>query len=188
MVVIMLSQTLTANQATSNDVIITANYKGVTTFVNVSVAASTIDISTDSTIGISGISNQIYTGSTFVPVITISRSGSALTLNNDYEVTYTNSTNAGTASISINGKGNYAGTVNKTFNITAKSIESVSVDSISDVWYTGAELLLAKQKSIDLTWDKVSCANGYEIYRYNDSKKKYVKIGTSSQRNLNKQQ
>ena len=68
-----------------------------------------------------------YTGSEFKPLVAvntgtptsgiyISDSKAALTAN-DFTVSYSNNTNAGTASVTITGKGNYTGLVTRTFTI-----------------------------------------------------------------------
>lgn len=58
-------------------------------------------------------SSKEYTGSAVCPAVTISGLSDS-----DYEVSYQNNTNTGTASVLIKGKGNYTGTVRKTFKIT----------------------------------------------------------------------
>lgn len=45
---------------------------------------------------------------------------------------------------------------------------------------TSLKLVSATTKSVKLKWKKVTGANGYQIYRYNPSKKKFVKIKTTS--------
>lgn len=62
-----------------------------------SVASVTVD----------AIPAQTYTGSAITPAITVQDGGRILTLNADYTVVYTNNTNAGTATVTITGKGNY---------------------------------------------------------------------------------
>ena len=54
----------------------------------------------------------------------------------DYNLTYTNNTASGTANIFIHGQGNFAGTVQKTFEITA-SIEGAVVD-VPEVYFDAA--------------------------------------------------
>lgn len=58
-----------------------------------------------------------YTGSMLKPVVTIAGLEEGI----DYEVAYTNNINVGTATVTITGKGNYKGTIIKTFTITPKS-------------------------------------------------------------------
>lgn len=87
---------------------------------------------------ISGISNKTYNGSAQTQKITVKANGTTLKEGTDYSVSYKNNTNAGTATVTITGKGNYAGTVDKTFQIAKVSINGASVSGITDKTYTGS--------------------------------------------------
>ena len=87
---------------------------------------------------ISGISNKTYNGSAQTQKITVKVNGTTLKEGTDYSVSYKNNTNAGTATVTITGKGNYAGTVDKTFQIAKVSINGASVSGITDKTYTGS--------------------------------------------------
>ena len=61
----------------------------------------------------------------------------------DYAVTYANNTAAGTATVTITGKGNYIGETEVTFEIVQKDIagdEGFTMDPIPDQTYTGGEI------------------------------------------------
>lgn len=60
--------------------------------------------------------NFVYDGKAKTPQITVKINGEALS-SEYYDVTYTNNSKAGTATITITGKGNYKGTNTKTFEI-----------------------------------------------------------------------
>ena len=67
---------------------------------------------------ISGINaSYTYTGKALTPVPTVKLGTALLKANIDYTVAYVSNTNKGTATITITGKGNYTGTLNKTFKI-----------------------------------------------------------------------
>lgn len=66
------------------------------------------------------VSSAIYTGSAIKPSVTVTCAFKTLKSGTDYTVTYKNNKNIGKASIVISGKGNYTGTITKTFNITVK--------------------------------------------------------------------
>ena len=55
----------------------------------------------------------------------------------DYEVSYSENVNAGTATVTITGKGNYTGTV--TLNFTIKPAQIPAVGDIADVTYNGRD-------------------------------------------------
>ncbi|MCD7840248.1 MAG: glycoside hydrolase family 25 protein [Erysipelotrichaceae bacterium] len=70
----------------------------------------------DSKISISQTS-YTYDGNAKKPIVTVVDGTTTLTKDTDYTVTYSNNTNAGSASITISGIGIYSGTVTKTFTI-----------------------------------------------------------------------
>lgn len=76
------------------------------------------------------ISNMlyVYTGAEIKPVATIKYNGVTLTEGTDYELTYANNVNVGTASVVANGKGEYTGSIATPFVITAKSITDNAKD------------------------------------------------------------
>lgn len=76
-----------------------------------------IDMS-DENITVTGIHNTRYTGKKIVmSKLAVQAGGRTLIPGTDYTVSYKNNLNPGTAEITIAGKGNYTGTVVKTFNI-----------------------------------------------------------------------
>ncbi len=84
------------------------------------------DGTTNFTISLSNTSVQ-YNGSAQTPTVTVTDGVKTLTNNTDYEVAYTNHVNVGTATVTVTGKGNYAGTKTTTFTITAKPLTETMV-------------------------------------------------------------
>ena len=66
---------------------------------------------------ISSISAKAYTGKEIKPTITVKDGSKTLKAGTDYEVTYANNKNVGKATVTITGKGDYSGSVTKTFLI-----------------------------------------------------------------------
>ena len=64
-----------------------------------------------------GILNKTYTGTAQTQNLTVKLGDKTLTNGTDYVLSYSNNINAGTATVTITGKGNYSGTVNKIFTI-----------------------------------------------------------------------
>lgn len=62
-----------------------------------------------------------YTGKPIDPKVTVQLNGKTLKKNVDYTLSYSNNTNVGTATVIIKGKGNYTGTISKTFNIVSSN-------------------------------------------------------------------
>ena len=65
-----------------------------------------------------------YSGSARKPSVTVKMGSKTLKQDTDYTVAYSNNINAGTATVTIKGKGDYKGSVKKKFTIKAKSVES----------------------------------------------------------------
>ena len=67
-----------------------------------------------------------YTGSACKPKVTVTDGSKTLTLNTDYAVRYIDNIEVGTASVKIAGKGDYTGSVTKTFTITEATTKDLS--------------------------------------------------------------
>lgn len=80
----------------------------------------------------------IYNGNAFEPKVTVTLNKEELVKNKDFEVTYKDNTNAGTASVTVKGIGNYKGEIVKEFTIQKANI-SVEIQEIEDVIYNGNE-------------------------------------------------
>ena len=76
---------------------------------------------------VSGTGNKVYTGSVIKPVPAVKVGGRTLKNGTDFTVSYKNNTEPGTATLSVTGKGNYSGSVSKTFKITATVFTGVQV-------------------------------------------------------------
>ena len=74
----------------------------------------------------------VYDGTPKTPDVSVIIGETTLTKDTDFTVDYSNNTDAGTATVTIIGKGDYAGTVNKSFTITAASLEYASITVTPD--------------------------------------------------------
>ena len=63
-----------------------------------------------------------YNGSAKEPAVTVKDGTTVLKSGTDYTAAYKNNTKAGTATVTIAGKGNYSGTVTKTFTLKPKAL------------------------------------------------------------------
>jgi len=106
------------------------------------------------------IADQIYTGSAVTPDVVIKNGTTVLVKDIDYTLTYTNNTALGTAIVTVTGKGKYAGMKIQSFNIVVEQVKNLRVST-------------RKATSLTLTWDIVSGADGYRIYKYDATTKKY---------------
>ena len=87
------------------------------------------------------IASQPYTGSAIEPTVTVNVGKKTLTAGTDYTVTYKDNTNVGTAKVIVTGKGNYTGSVETKFNITAKALTASMVWDIAAQTYTGSPIV-----------------------------------------------
>lgn len=80
----------------------------------------------------------VYTGSEHRPTVTVKDGDKTLTPGSEYSVSYTDNTNAGTATVTITGQGEYSGTTTKTFIIKPKPLteDMVFLSSTSYVYNT----------------------------------------------------
>ena len=86
---------------------------------------------------------KAYTGKALQPTVTVKAkvNGKTVTLkkSRDYTVTYKNNKNAGQATVTVKGKGNFTGTIKKTFTITKVKLKSAELKN-SSFTYTGNAL------------------------------------------------
>ena len=82
--------------------------------------------------------NVIYTGNKIMPEITVRAENKELSENIDYAIYCYNNVNIGTATVIIEGKGNYTGKIVKEFNIVSKSIKDIDIRiDLDNKCYTG---------------------------------------------------
>ena len=111
------------------------NYTGsVETKFNITAKALTANM-------VQPIASQSYTGSAIEPTVTVNVGKKTLTAGTDYTVTYKDNTNVGTAKVIVTGKGNYTGSVETKFNITAKALTASMVWDIAAQTYTGSPIV-----------------------------------------------
>jgi len=106
------------------------NYSGSVTAAY-TIAAAELD---DETASLSlEAAEYTYTGSAITPAVTVTDAdGNVLAEGTDYEVTYSNNTEAGTATVTVTGIGNYTGTMTANFTITEDSSSAVSDGTAAD--------------------------------------------------------
>ena len=95
---------------------------------------------------ISEIPDQTYCGWEITPEITVTLDGKTLVAGIDYDFSYSNNVEVGTATVTIMGINDYSGTKSATFNIVADApiikidIAGTNVAPIPDQTYTGAPI------------------------------------------------
>ena len=81
-------------------------------------------------------STYAYDGKAKKPGVTVKLNGKTLKNGTDYAVSYSNNTKVGTAKVTITGKGNYTGSVSKTYSIK-NNFKKATVSGISTKAFTG---------------------------------------------------
>ena len=84
-------------------------------------------------------STYAYDGKAKKPGVTVKLNGKTLKNGTDYTVSYSNNTKVGTAKVTITGKGNYTGSVSKTYSIK-NNFKKATVSGISTKAFTGKNI------------------------------------------------
>lgn len=79
--------------------------------------------------------SYIYTGAAIKPEVTVTIGDKTLVQDTDYTVTYSSNKNVGTATVTVEGTGDYTGTITLEFTITAKAISKATI-TLSPSGYT----------------------------------------------------
>ena len=114
--------------------------QGTITNTNVTYVKGTLSINPKnaSNLTINSISARTYNGSAQTPTVTVKDGTTTLTSGTHYTVDYSNNTNAGTATVTITGMGNYTGTKNASFTINPKNASNLTINSIAAQTYSGS--------------------------------------------------
>ena len=100
-----------------------ANYAAATATRNFTIVPKAISKATVENIG-----EQEFTGRTITPTVTV-KDGTVVLTDADYSVAYANNIDAGTANVTITGKGNYTGSTSVKFTIAQAAAPVVVDDS-----------------------------------------------------------
>ncbi len=140
------------NKITTGD-IVEVNYSADPVNVGTYTASITLDgkeISVTYSITAANISDAnvavggafTYDGTAKEPTdITVTLGEKTLTKDTDYTVSYSNNMNAGTATVTVTGKGNYSGTASGSFEIGRANLTDISVQQTGKLVYDGGEAL-----------------------------------------------
>ena len=117
-------------------------------------------------------STYAYDGKAKKPGVTVKLNGKTLKNGTDYTVSYSNNTKVGTAKVTITGKGNYTGSVSKTYSIK-NNFKKATVSGISTKAFTGKNIT----QSITVKYNGKTLKNGTD---YTVSYSNNKKIGTAT--------
>ena len=117
-------------------------------------------------------STYAYDGKAKTPSVNVKVNGKTLKKDTDYTVSYSNNTKVGTAKVTITGKGNYTGSVSKTYNIK-NNFKKATVSGISTKAFTGKNIT----QSITVKYNGKTLKNGTD---YTVSYSSNKNIGTAT--------
>ncbi len=117
-------------------------------------------------------STYAYDGKAKKPGVMVKLNGKTLKNGTDYTVSYSNNTKVGTAKVTITGKGNYTGSVSKTYSIK-NNFKKATVSGISTKAFTGKNIT----QSITVKYNGKTLKNGTD---YTVSYSNNKKIGTAT--------
>ena len=117
-------------------------------------------------------STYAYDGKAETPSVTVKVGGKTLKKDTDYTVSYSNNTKVGTAKVTITGKGNYTGSVSKTYSIK-NNFKKATVSGISTKAFTGKNIT----QSITVKYNGKTLKKGTD---YTVSYSNNKKVGTAT--------
>ena len=117
-------------------------------------------------------STYAYDGKAKKPGVTVKLNGKTLKNGTDYTVSYSNNTKVGTATVKITGKGNYTGSVSKTYSIK-NDFKKATVSGISTKAFTGKNIT----QNITVKYNGKTLKNGTD---YTVSYSSNKNIGTAT--------
>ena len=104
-----------------------------------------------------------YTNSPIIPEVSVTWNGTQLTENTDYTVNCTDNTNAGKATVTVSGKGNYTGTKTGSFTIAPAQLNDATVKVNGTYTYTGQAQTPASNDVVVTLGGKTVPSNQYTI-------------------------
>lgn len=91
---------------------------------------------------VSDVESVSFKGSNITPDVTVTLNEVVLNEGVDYDIVFSSNTNVGTASYTVTGKGDYFGSVTKTFEITAVDISGIVGDMVIEPQvFTGTQIM-----------------------------------------------
>ncbi|MCR4712675.1 MAG: cell wall-binding repeat-containing protein, partial [Clostridia bacterium] len=122
------------------------------------------------------VKNAVYNGAAQRPVV-VKDGDKTLEEGTDYTATYKKNKNVGTATVTVTGKGDYTGSITKTFKITPASVKKAKVSGLTAKTYTGAAIKPAPVVKLTLNGKVVTlkaCTDYTVTYKNN------TKVGTAT--------
>lgn len=111
-----------------------------------------------------------YTGSDICPVPEVIYNGIALVKDKDYILIYRDNKEAGTATVTVKGTGNYTGDISVKFTI---------VNNVPQLGKVSGIKATPAANTMKLEWSRLADAQGYIVYRYSTASHKWERLGST---------
>ena len=89
---------------------------------------------------VTGVMSKVYDGTPKTQSIAVTVNGVKLVEGSDFTVSYADNVNAGTARMTLRGRGRYVGTKEVSFAITPANLKAAAIAAISDQKHTGSAI------------------------------------------------
>ena len=116
----------TAATVKSGNTDVSENYEIVGGYGKLTITQK--EYATGGDISIAAIDDKVYTAGAIKPALTVTDKGEELVAGTDYDVSYTDNVNVGTATASVAFKGNYAGSTTLNFRIVQQPVTVTAVN------------------------------------------------------------
>ena len=121
-----------------------------------------------------GATSYTYDGNAKKPSVTVKNGSKTLVKGTDYSLAYKNNINAGTATVTVTGKGSYSGSVAKNYTIKKRAISSATIKlSTANYIYNGA----ARTPAVTATYNSIDLVKGTD---FSVAYTRNVKVGTAT--------
>ena len=154
----------------------TVTFKGINNYSGSFSKTFKITAIALSDIQVGDISAQAYQKDGNKPDVKIydTFNGVDLILDKDYTLTYSNNKKQGTATVTIKGKGNYSGTIKKTFEISAADLGALKAEAADKAYSKKKNAYKSALTITDVNGKKLAAGTDYDksvVYTYeNDTK------------------
>lgn len=119
------------------------------------------------------VKDQTYTGKALKPALTVKYGKAKLVKGTDYTVSYKNNKGAGTATVTLTGKGDYTGTRKVTFIIKPAKLSKCTFGALKDTVYSGA----AKKPAVTVKFGATKLKKGTD---YTVAYRNNTEVGTAT--------
>jgi len=119
------------------------------------------------------VKDQTYTGKALKPAVTVKYGKAKLVKGTDYIVSYKNNKGAGTATVTLTGKGDYTGTRKVTFIIKPAKLSKCTFGALKDTVYSG----VAKKPAVTVKFGATKLKKGTD---YTVAYRNNTEVGTAT--------